>query len=203
MAYATTTLGAAVAITDTSIVVASATSFAAGNRVVIDAEEMTVQSGYSSGTTIPVLRGQNGTATAAHNNGAGVEQGIGALDFASPGAQQVGLSPARGVSLQTPVDITATGATGTTAAVLPQNSPCVATVTGTSGAGVILPQGSAMPGARYDIKNCTTGVIKVYASGATINGNAGATGVSLTATGNLYIGVICTEAGTWQTFGNT
>lgn len=203
MAYTTTTLSSAVTVTDTSIVVASATSFAVGNRIIIDGEEMTVAKGYVSGTTIPVLRGQNGTATAAHASGAGVMQGIGAADFASPGAQQVPLSPGRFVALQNFSDITATGATGSTAAQLPMNTPCIVTVTGTSGAGVIMQSGSAMPGARYDLKNCTTGVVKLYATGATINGNAGATGVSLTATGNLMMTVICTEAGAWNTIGNT
>lgn len=203
MAYATTTLSAAVAVTDTSIIVASATSFAIDNRIIIDGEEMRVTKAYTSGTTIPVLRGQNGTATTAHASGAGVMQGIGAADFPSPAAQQQTVSPNRAANLVTWADITATGTTGTNAAVLPVATQCIATVTGTSGAGVILPSATAMPGARYDLKNCTTGTIKLYATGATINGNAGATGVSLTSTGNIMLSVICTEAGAWNTMGNT
>lgn len=203
MAYVTTTVSGAIAITDTVINVASATSFAAGNRIVIDGEEMTIQQGYASGTAVGVLRGQNGTATAAHASGAGVMQGIGATDFTSPGAAQTPISPSRFVSLTTFADITATGTTGTSAAVLPSTTPCIVTITGAASSGVIIPAGTAMPGAWYKFKNCTTGTIKVYATGATINGNAGATGVSLTATGNLMADYICTEAGAWQTMGNT
>lgn len=66
MALTSTTLSSAVAVTDTSIVVASATGFAAGNYVLIDQELMQVVQTYVSGTTVGVTRGQNGTATAAH-----------------------------------------------------------------------------------------------------------------------------------------
>lgn len=72
MALTTTTLSSAVAVTDNSIVVASATGFAAGSQVIIDGENMQVQQGYSSGTTIPVLRGRDGTVTAAHKSSANV-----------------------------------------------------------------------------------------------------------------------------------
>lgn len=85
MALATTTLSAAVAIIDNSIVVASATSFAAGRLVVIDGEEMQVAQNYTTGTTIPVLRGRSGTQTLAHKSSANVNHGL-ASDFASPPA---------------------------------------------------------------------------------------------------------------------
>lgn len=203
MAFTTTTLSSAVAIADTSIVVASATSFAAGNRVIVDGEEMLVAKSYTSGTTIPVQRGQNGTATTTHASGAGVMQGIGAVDFTSPASQVQIVSPLRLAALGTFIDVTATGSTGSTAAALPATTPCVVTATGTSGAGVGIPKEAAMPGARYDIKNCTTGVLKVYAVGGTINGTTGTTAISITATGNLGASFICTEAGAWQSFGNT
>lgn len=63
---AATTLSAAVGVSDTTIVVASATSFVAGGVVKIDGELMKVGSSYVSGTTIPVSRGRDGTATKAH-----------------------------------------------------------------------------------------------------------------------------------------
>ncbi len=66
MSLTTTTLSSAVAVTDTSIVVGSASGFAANNLVLVDQEVMLVGKGYSSGTTIPVERGQNGSVTAAH-----------------------------------------------------------------------------------------------------------------------------------------
>lgn len=67
MALTTTTISAAVAVNQNFIVVASATGFAAGNYVLIDQEVMLVANSYVSGTTVPVIRGQEGTLTAAHN----------------------------------------------------------------------------------------------------------------------------------------
>lgn len=72
MALATTTLSAAVAVNDVSITVASATSVAAGREIIIDQEKMKVGQSYVSGTTVPVQRGIDGTATAAHKSGANV-----------------------------------------------------------------------------------------------------------------------------------
>lgn len=67
MALTATTLSAACAQTDTSITVTSATGFAAGNLVMVDQELMQVAQNYSSGTSIPVLRGREGSAQVAHN----------------------------------------------------------------------------------------------------------------------------------------
>ncbi len=86
MALATTTLSSAVALTDTTIVVASATSMAAGRYILVDQEVMKVVSSYVSGTLVPVLRGQDGTPTAAHKITAAVTHGA-ASDFALPAAQ--------------------------------------------------------------------------------------------------------------------
>jgi len=66
MALTTTTLSSAVVVTDNTLVVASATGAAAGTLVLIDQEQMQIVQSYVSGTTIPVVRGQGGTATAAH-----------------------------------------------------------------------------------------------------------------------------------------
>jgi hypothetical protein len=68
----TTTLSSAVAVTDNSIVVGSATGFSANNYILVDQEVMRVVQTYVSGTTIGVLRGQNGSATAAHVSSANV-----------------------------------------------------------------------------------------------------------------------------------
>src|SRR5262249_32985998 len=142
-------------------------------------------------------------ATAAHNNSAGVQQGIGASDFVAPADEQQLVSPPRAVQLENAIDITATGATGSTAALLPATTPCIVVATGASGAGVNIPTGAAMPGARYLIKNAMTGALSIYAVGSTIDGTTGTTAKSLTATGNLAINVVCVEAGIWQTMGNT
>lgn len=85
MALATTTLSSAVSVTDNTIVVASATSVAAGRIVRVDGEFMKVFQTYVSGTTVGVLRGQDGTVTAAHAASANVTHGL-ASDFANPPA---------------------------------------------------------------------------------------------------------------------
>jgi hypothetical protein len=87
MALVHTTLSSAAAATDTSIVVALATGFSAGYLVRIGDEMMRVTSAYVSGTTIPVVRGQEGTVVSAHAVTSGVVCGI-ASDWAtSPGPQ--------------------------------------------------------------------------------------------------------------------
>jgi len=82
MALAETTLSSAVALTDKSIVVASATSVVAGRLLQVGGEVMQVTKDYSSGTTLYVLRGQNGTAQYAHPASTRVVHGD-AADFAS------------------------------------------------------------------------------------------------------------------------
>jgi len=66
MAFTATTLSTACAATDVQISVAAATNFAANQYVKIDEEFMKIASSYTSGTIIPVSRGQNGTVVAAH-----------------------------------------------------------------------------------------------------------------------------------------
>ena len=86
MALTTTTLSSAVGQTDVSIVVASATGFAAGSLVRVDGEFMQVAKNYVSGTTIPVQRGQDGTVQTTHKASANVNVGL-ASDFANPPGQ--------------------------------------------------------------------------------------------------------------------
>jgi len=72
-------------VNDNSIVVASATSVASGRLIRIDEEWMEVAKNYSEGTTVPVLRGQQGSATLAHVSSANVVHGL-ASDFSAPPA---------------------------------------------------------------------------------------------------------------------
>jgi len=81
MAITTTTSTVAIAISDTTLTVASATGFAAGNLIKVDLEVMKVASSYVSGTTIPVLRGIEATVNAAHAITSNVVTGL-ASDFA-------------------------------------------------------------------------------------------------------------------------
>jgi hypothetical protein len=88
MALVRTTLSSAVAIADKSIVVASATGFSAGYKIRVDGEMMEVVKTYVSGTTIGVLRGQEGSATTTHAASAGVVVGTG-TDWDDPAAGAV------------------------------------------------------------------------------------------------------------------
>jgi len=108
MALTTTTLSAAVTVTDISLTVASATGFAAGNLVLVDQEVMVVAKNYVSGTSIPVSRGQNGSVTAAHASSANVTTFL-ASDITSQGPQTMTQFPVAGKArVVTSVSATAT-----------------------------------------------------------------------------------------------
>src|SRR5688500_999651 len=77
MALTTTTLSAAVVIDQNTIAVTSATGFVAGSLVRVDDEFMEIAADYVSGTSIPVLRGREGTATKAHPTAANATVGTG------------------------------------------------------------------------------------------------------------------------------
>lgn len=95
MALATTTLSSAVSVNDNTIVVASATSITPGRLILCDQEMMQVVQTYVSGTTVGVLRGRDGSQTAAHKSSANVTHGL-AADFSPPGAQTVVNYPVAG-----------------------------------------------------------------------------------------------------------
>jgi hypothetical protein len=127
MALNTTTLSSAVGLTDTTIVVASATGAAPGVLALVDGEVMTIGQAYSTGTTLPVLRGRNGSATSTHASGANVN-----LQLASDPAGQ-----AAGTATQWPTvgrarPVVSYGASGAVALPLP-GSDLVAVLNGTSG----------------------------------------------------------------------
>ena len=86
MATTTTTLSAAVTVSDTSINLTSLTSVAAGYLILVDDEFMKVSKAYNSANPVPVMRGQLGTASKAHASGANATHGV-ASDWASTPAQ--------------------------------------------------------------------------------------------------------------------
>lgn len=127
MALARTTLSTAMAVTDSKIIVASATGFAAGYLVRIDGENFEVTKAYVSGsTTVPVTRGQDGTAVTAHVSGAGVVVGVGS-DWSNPSAQTVDTFPIAGKA-RTVISYSAAGAIALPTA----GSDAVAILNGTS-----------------------------------------------------------------------
>ena len=81
---ASTTLTSALGINDTSVSITSATGFLAGSFLLVDQEWMRVGQSYASGTSVPIIRGINGTATAAHKSGANVWVGTSAEIPAAP-----------------------------------------------------------------------------------------------------------------------
>lgn len=101
--------------------------------------------------------------------------------------------------------VTATGATGSTAAALSAVTPAYVVTTGATDAGINLPGGATgVVGSVYHIVNgSTTGALKVYAVGGTINGTTGTTAVSITQTGNKTAVAFCYAAGAWRLNGNT
>jgi hypothetical protein len=94
MALTTTTLAAACGVNDTKISVTSATGFAPQRLIQIDGEILAQSGAGSSGTTISVRRGVEGTTPSAHAIRATVATGTGA-DFAAPPPGEI-LVPALG-----------------------------------------------------------------------------------------------------------
>src|SRR5580765_3565338 len=90
MALAKTTLASPLGVNDVAMVVASTASLVGGRLAEIDQETVQVVQGYTgASTTVPILRGREGSATAAHRTGANVTHGT-AGDFAAPAPQTVG-----------------------------------------------------------------------------------------------------------------
>jgi hypothetical protein len=84
MAVTTTTLASPVTVTDVAVVLTSATGVTAGCSLACDGENMRVINSYTSGTTVPVSRGRDGTATKAHPTKANVVIEL-PSDLAGPG----------------------------------------------------------------------------------------------------------------------
>ena len=64
-----TTVSTAMTASQTNIVLASATGVADNYVIYVDNEAMIVQASWSSGTTVPVIRGALGTVARAHDDG--------------------------------------------------------------------------------------------------------------------------------------
>jgi hypothetical protein len=125
MAFTRTTNSAAIVASDNSITVASATGFAAGSLILVDNEWMQVRKDYVSGTSIPVLRGRNGSIGAAHAVTSGVLVGL-ASDFAVPPPQSTVSAPLARVR-----QVSAYGAAGAISLPSP-GSDAVAIINGTA-----------------------------------------------------------------------
>ena len=87
MALQKTTLASPLGVNDVSMVVVSAANLTPGRLAEIDQETVQVIATYNGvSTTVPILRGREGSATAIHRAGVNVTHGL-AADFAVPAPQ--------------------------------------------------------------------------------------------------------------------
>lgn len=199
MALTTTFLNSAAAVGDTKIVLSAFTNpstgpIGPGTMLAFATGERCLVTDVTASPTLGVVRGWLGTKAVAHNLYEGITYGL-----TNDAAWPAGVVTNNIIGAIVPVntqEITATGATGTTAAVVTVPFPAYLNATGTSGAGINLPVPTV--GMEYWVKNLTTGALKVYSVGATINGTTGTTAVTISATGNLAEAFWCSTAGAWQ-----
>lgn len=164
--------------------------FATGERCLV--------TDVTNSPTLGVVRGYGGTPAAAHTVNEGVFYGL-ANDsaFTTAPAQQIP-QPVLSNNAQ---EITATGATGSDAAIVTIPAPGFFSVTGASGAGINLP--IPVVGAHYEFQNKMTGAFNLYCVGGSINGTTGTTAYAVTTTGNDLAIANCSTAGAWSIAGNT
>lgn len=142
--------------------------------------------------TLLVTRGWFGSTAVAHTTGEGISYGL-PSDFPAEAPRTF----SQMVQTWNTQEVTATGTTGSNAAAIIIPSPGFINTTGASDAGINLP--IPIVGDYYVVKNsATTGAVKVYCVGGTINTISGATGVTITQTGDLGAGFLCATAGVWQ-----
>ncbi len=144
--------------------------------------------------TLAVVRGYNGTPVQAHSLYEGVQYG---LETEAWPASFAVVEPTATVRLTNAQEVTLAGTTGTDAAVVIAPSPAILNCSGASGAGVNLPVPAV--GNSYVVKNSSSGTMKVYCVGGSINGTTGTTAITLTTTGALGDQFFCATSGAWQT----
>jgi len=144
--------------------------------------------------TLEVVRGWNGSRAVAHSAYEGVQYGL-ANDASWPPAPAT-VQQVAPVAITNAQEVTLTGTTGTDAAVVTAPSPAILNCSGASGAGVNLPVPTV--GMSYVVKNSSSGTMKVYCVGGSINGTTGTTAVTMTTTGTVGDQFFCATAGAWQ-----
>lgn len=171
-----------------------ATSFGAQTLLQFTTGERCLITDTSLSPTVEVVRGYDGTAAAAHTTGEGIQYGL--VSEAAWAAAAPIIVPTTSLFNMNAQEVTQTGATGSTAAVVTPSAMAFLNVTGTSGAGINLPVPRV--GDFYMVRNGTTGTCLVYSVGATINGTTGTTAVTISATGTLCAGFACATAAAWR-----
>jgi len=127
MALTTTTLSTALSVTDAKIKIASATGLAQGMLLLIEQEFLRVTQDYVSGTTFNVLRGRNGSTTAAHVVTSNVTYGL-ASDFSLPATQTNSTYP----TVRARQIVSLTGPTTATVTLPPAGEDLMVILNGTS-----------------------------------------------------------------------
>ncbi len=145
------------------------------------------------GTSLQVVRGYNGSVAKAHSQYEGFQYGLDNDSWPATSAPQTQIAP---VFITNAQEVTLTGTTGTDAAVVTAPSGAILNCSGASGAGVNLPVPSV--GMSYAVKNTSSGTMKIYCVGGSLNGTTGTTAVSLTTTGTLGDHWYCATSGAWQ-----
>jgi hypothetical protein len=145
------------------------------------------------GTSLQVVRGYNGSQAVAHSALEGIQYGL-TSDGSWPAANatvQV-IAPVTKTNAQ---EVTLTGSTGTDAAIVTAPPGAILNCSGASGAGVNLPVPTV--GMSYVVKNSSSGTMKIYCVGGSLNGTTGTTAVSMTTTGATGDLFWCATAGAW------
>lgn len=166
-------------------------------------DEICLITDTSASPTLGIVRGYMGTKAVAHELYAAAEYGS-PNDFpvVSKGPTHNNPTLSNPTVYSNVQEITSTGATGTTAALITAPSSAFLNTTGATGTGINL--GVPSLGESYTIKNnSSTGALNIFSVGATINGTTGTTAFVLTATGNRMAFAFCSTAGAWQIGGNT
>jgi len=199
MALTTTYITGAVTATQTTITVNAYTAPSVGaigpvKMLRFVTGEYCLISDDSNSPTLAVVRGWNGSRAVAHTAYEGVQYAL-ANDAAWPAApaSNVQIAP---VTITNAQEVTLTGSTGTDAAVVTAPWPAILNCSGASGAGVNLPYPAV--GAQYVVKNSSSGTMKIYCVGGSINGTTGTTAVTMTTTGATGDLFWCATAGAWQ-----
>lgn len=194
MAFAETTLSSACGANDKVLVLASATSVAVGRLLRIDDEMFKVTKDYDgTSTTVPVIRGQEGTAQLAHVVTARVVHGT-AADWGANGAGSAVTYPPAGRS-RVLTSITATPSTLTLAPagvdqIVVLNSSAAITLT------IPVPTKDKDGDFLFIVNNTGAAHVPTFTGGL---GGAGTSydAVTFNATGKLFLmALACDE--TWQ-----
>ena len=203
MATSKTYIASALGASDTRVTLAAYT--APGGRAAILIrfdDEICRVTDTSSAPTIGLVRGYMGTQAVAHEVRTAAEYGT-PNDFpvTSKGSFLSNASLATPTVNVNTLEVTSTGTTSTDAALVPVPSGAFLNVTGATSSGVNFPYPAV--GDNYTVLNKTTGTIKLYSIGATINGTTGTTSFDLTITGTKTAVLFCATAGAWQVAGNS